>query len=743
MNKKNKIICPIESNNVNSTIKFTKCLEKNLAEVFGFDLLHNKKCQCYKIINSTFSPLEIETHIKKIFGKFDVNVIVNGPFENRMAIICFKHNKCFLSFNKKIKDHPLYINFKKDFLMEYESDFISSCQVSDSMMNRLSFPKIKLAALYHPENFPLPRFALGISDIARSIREEYMGQVSLSDMQLNKTVEDLTNEISVELPDIIGVSITFGQQDVLEKLLSYIRKIENYTPLIVVGGSLAVLNSKKILTHMNSNVKMVGLGAGESSFKGIIEYWHAKRDIHDIDNIMYINDCGLIDISIKNKTRSDTAGIPELDLLPGTLENKGVMQLEATRGCSYACSFCPREHKGIWSAQSFDLLNKILPEISNIYKRYPEIVRKIFLVDEEFFGYKNDGETTDRIFNICNILNKYGFKFESSARVDQVYRRSRDKDWHVERIKLWKYLVNNGMDRMLFGVESGVESVLERFNKKTKKFQNEYAIRILSALEVPVRLTYITFDPLMSMDELIESYCFQGRTDLLMKPMHNLSEVDLYDSIHSENFVSNHSQNRPLYREISYMLVSMECLLNSKYLEKVENLGLAREYNYSMGKRNAVYLDPRIGLMSYNAQLWIDRNFSLDYTVKSIEKIAPRNLQPLVRKLRETIKDFAYNLLGKFLIVVNQNIDLANDNLFEEREDLQKFISRWQSQDVITKNQDLFEQLMNDHFDSMKKIFMSNFLKIKPSLRQFDAIKMEEILEIWKNKREWTLINKS
>ena len=71
---------------------------------------------------------------------------------------------------------------------------------------------------------------------------------------------------------------------------------------------------------------------------------------------------------------------------------------------------------------------------------------------------------------------------------------------------------------MLFGVESGVDSILERFNKETTGDQNALAIRTLSALGVPTRFTYITFDHLMTLEELKATYAFQGRTDLLLRP---------------------------------------------------------------------------------------------------------------------------------------------------------------------------------------------------------------------------------
>ncbi len=53
-------------------------------------------------------------------------------------------------------------------------------------------------ALYRPEYFPLPRFPLGISDVARAARSTLLGTVRLADMQLGVTLEDLIRQVSEE-----------------------------------------------------------------------------------------------------------------------------------------------------------------------------------------------------------------------------------------------------------------------------------------------------------------------------------------------------------------------------------------------------------------------------------------------------------------------------------------------------------------------------------------------------------------
>jgi hypothetical protein len=57
--------------------------------------------------------------------------------------------------------------------------WLSVAELSGDAADRLARPRVLLTSLYHPEWFPLPRFALAISDLARAARLTLMGQVRL------------------------------------------------------------------------------------------------------------------------------------------------------------------------------------------------------------------------------------------------------------------------------------------------------------------------------------------------------------------------------------------------------------------------------------------------------------------------------------------------------------------------------------------------------------------------------------
>lgn len=548
--------------------------------------------------------------------------------------------------------------------------WISSAHITPAGLDRLTRPGLLLGALYHPEYFPLPRFPLGISDLARAARATLLGHVELMDMQLGVGLGDIIERIATNRPDIVGISATFGQYDLMLSLLDETTSDKD-SPLVVVGGSLTARNERLLLDRYPD--LLVARGAGEATIADVLAHWHGDLDRDHIRGIGYRDAArgeGTLTIgrarhtaTLVNRARSDIW--PELDLLPRTFEHHGVAQLETSRGCTNFCSFCPRGHKGTWAGAAPDALDWVLDAFADVFDERPDISRALYLVDEEFIG--RDEDAVSRALAVADMLHSRGFGWETSCRVDQVVRLDRDQAWHVERGYLWRQLVKRGLRRCLFGIESGVTSILDRFNKETTGEQNALAVRTLSALGVPTRFTYITFDHLMTAEELHATYAFQDRTDLILRPLPHLSIAEIIYGVHDEAFVAEHAAGQPFHEAISYMLVSMECLIGAAYTRAVEAAGLTGTVRPSMGRVDARFADWRIGVLSHRAQLWVDRNFALDYTLKSLEKLADGDRRRAIRETRVVLKRAGYELLGGMLALLDRtNPDPAHRERLDE-----------------------------------------------------------------------------
>ncbi len=528
--------------------------------------------------------------------------------------------------------------------------WLSPAAVDGQAVRRLTTSRVLLVALYHPEHFPLPRFPLAISDLARAARATLTGTVELLDMQLGVTLDDVLAAVDRQAPDILGVSATFGQHDLLTALLDHVTA-KPRPPLLVAGGSLTARNERLLLDRYPT--LLIARGAGEPTIADVIAHWHGELPIDAIRGIGYhaaVRGAGTRHgrrrtASLPNRQQTDP--FPELDLLPATFARHGVAQLEVSRGCTNTCSFCPRSHKGTWAGLAADRLEWILHALGEVFDAHPHVSRTLYLVDEEFIGRGPDAVA--RALAVADTLHRAGFRWETSCRIDQVVRPDLDRVWHVDRAAMWRGLVDRGLRRCLFGVESGVTSILTRFNKETTGEQNALAIRTLSALGVPTRFTYITFDQLMTEAELRATHAFQDRRDLLLRPLPHLTVEQIVDGVHDPDFVADHATGQPFHQAISYPMVSMECLIGAAYTRQVTAAGLAGPERPSMGRVDADFADWRIGVCSDAAQRWIDRNFALDYTLKSLEKLLDGPPRTRVRQARTVLKDAAHHLLGRML----------------------------------------------------------------------------------------------
>jgi hypothetical protein len=554
-------------------------------------------------------------------------------------------------------------------VIDHPESWLSTAALTAAAAQRLARPRVLLAALYHPEWFPLPRFPLAISDLARAARATLLGQVRLMDMQLGVTIDDVIATVGSWQPDIVGVSATFGQHDLMTGLLDHLFAMPR-PMLVLAGGSLTVRNEAWLLERFPH--LLVARGAGEPTITDVLGYFHGDLATGQVRGIGYTGASRGADTYTITRRRTATQPnrdatdfFPELDLLDQTFTRQGVAQLESSRGCTSYCSFCPRGHKGAWAGAVPEQLPWLLGAMRDVFDRHPQISRTLYLVDEEFIGRGEDA--VSRALAVANTLHQAGFAWESSCRIDQVVRPDCGPDWHIERARMWRQFVAVGLRRMLFGVESGVTSVLTRFSKETTAEQNVLAIRTLSALGVPTRFTYITFDHLMNVAELRATHAFQARTDLLLRPLPELSVRQIVDGVRDDAFVARYTVGRPFYTAISYLLVSMECLVGAAYTRAVQAAGLDGEPRPLMGSIDARFADRRIGACSRHAQLWIDRNFALDYTLKSLEKILDGQPRHLIRHARIVIKDAAFALLSRMLdLIADYSAACVNPGRFDQ-----------------------------------------------------------------------------
>jgi hypothetical protein len=201
-----------------------------------------------------------------------------------------------------------------------------------------------------------------------------------------------------------------------------------------------------------------------------------------------------------------------------------------------------------------------------------------------------------------------------------------------------------------------------------------------------------------------------------------MSVDEIVAGVWDDSFVDQHKLGIPFYSEISYMLVSMECLSGAAYTHAVEAAGLTTRPRLSLGRLDTIYSDWRIGICSEKAQMWVDRSFALDYTLKSIEKLLDGQSRYSARCARRTMKTASYRLLGRMLeLIAGSPIDGSPTDAQVVKEKI--------------------ERAMNDGFSGLLNAMAHNIDSLVPYLPTTEANVLRREHDRWRNSTAWKLIN--
>src|SRR5262249_31899666 len=142
-------------------------------------------------------------------------------------------------------------------------------------------------------------------------------------------------------------------------------------------------------------------------------------------------------------------------------------------------------------------------------------------------GYSSSIDVTSRLEELARglISRRIDIAWEINTRIDQIIDYRHSSDWHLKRWGALTVARNAGLRRILVGVESGSVAILDRFVKGQTVEQCVKALRVLSMLGIDIRVTFITFDQLMSSEELSDNFIFLGRADaILRRPLETSDE---------------------------------------------------------------------------------------------------------------------------------------------------------------------------------------------------------------------------
>jgi anaerobic magnesium-protoporphyrin IX monomethyl ester cyclase len=282
----------------------------------------------------------------------------------------------------------------------------------------------------------------------------------LNNVSSEKCMSTLKRDLQTFQPDIIGISMMTHSRVGAFKFIEYIE--EAYPNIkIVIGGMHVSVMYRQLVSHYKNIVCVIG--EGEITMGELVERWDNELPIDDVRGIAYYD-----------HEKKETIVTPErpliddLDILPFPKhdlflwEGKTMAGLLTSRGCPYKCNFCVLDAASRRKVRCRSAKN-IVDEVEQILTEHPTI-DTVWIHDDAFMIIK------ERTIEFCKEVIRRGVKtnFVCSARFRPISR---------EVVMLMK---EAGFVHVLFGLESGAESVLKLMKKGLTQKTVRHGLKLFS-----------------------------------------------------------------------------------------------------------------------------------------------------------------------------------------------------------------------------------------------------------------------
>lgn len=346
--------------------------------------------------------------------------------------------------------------------------------------------------------------SLGLGYVAASLRRDGHEVEILDGLVRNLKPEEGVRETLLREFDCLGITANHYHHKELVATVQRVREQKPDTP-IIVGGYLPTLSPEDLLKAC-PQIDIAVMGEGEVAISDLVGRIERGDDWRFVPGIAYMKD----GMPVQNPnpppvTDIDTLPFPARDGMLQAPADRPVklVRILASRGCYHRCSFC--------CIHSFYTQAGILaPRLRNPVKVLDEIESTLALTAIKTFSFSDDDfvgpsqKTQQHAIEIAEELKKrkLPITFGIECRAD------------VVREDILRQLMDVGLTEILLGIESGSQSQLDRYNKRTTVEQNRKAIETVRRLGLEMRTGFIAFDPYVTLDEFVENMQFLNETGI-------------------------------------------------------------------------------------------------------------------------------------------------------------------------------------------------------------------------------------
>jgi radical SAM superfamily enzyme YgiQ (UPF0313 family) len=343
-------------------------------------------------------------------------------------------------------------------------------------------------------------------------------------------IANVAEEAASYQPVLVGISVVHQwHRNFAIELAEQIRQ-KAPAAHIALGGVFPTSDWEGMLWLGRGAIDSICRGEGEQTLHELVSALVSARDWRQVPGIAYVGPHG--PVATKPRTRqSDLSQIspPDRSQLPSAVRLGGVIQMEASRGCNAACTFCDMRRTG-WVPRD---PKAVVDELEDLVRAFPG--RSVWFVDNMFLGF--GPERFQRALTIAREITQRGISVRFSFQ---------DRAENVDE-QVFLAMKGAGLNTVYVGVESLAQGPLRRWHKGTTVEQNKQAIRTLRRLGIYTHIGLIAFDDGTTLDEIEENITglHEVAAGNAFLHLHNFNELIPYSGTYLEQLYLRRYGHRP------------------------------------------------------------------------------------------------------------------------------------------------------------------------------------------------------
>lgn len=269
-------------------------------------------------------------------------------------------------------------------------------------------------------------------------------------------------------PEIVGFSVITADYPYTKDLVKSVKK-ENPETKIVLGGYHPTFLADEVLKETEAD--FVIRGEGENAMTHLVSALEGDMDLSEVNGISYRKQNTIVHNEIGPLVDVNTLPFPAREKIDITYP-----MINESRGCPYSCTFCciHNFYCGTWRPRKIE---NLIFEL--LYMREKLGYRKIYFQADNFFV------SSKRVKALCNAIIENGLDdihFGSQGRIDRL----------AQNPDLIDLMVKAGWKKMSFGLESGVQEILDNtYNKQITLNQVRQVAKKLRDAKVYIGYSFI------------------------------------------------------------------------------------------------------------------------------------------------------------------------------------------------------------------------------------------------------------